>query len=160
MLPVQLDDIDIAVLKSLAEDGRKSFRAISREISVSTPTVKSRYLRLVNYGLIKSVRPVLDLSKVDKRARPDLGDSLHLLKQEKKHFHIYVEGLKVKLKCDFCGGPVHDKPKDGSFAAQSAGLPTRASTVQESRCSKNITETPKPLEIDLPLCHRIQTLQL
>ena len=116
MLPVQLDDVDIAVLKSLMEDGRKSFRAISREISVSTPTVKSRYQRLVNYGLIKSVRPMLDLSKVDKRARPGLGDSLQSLKQQKKHFHLYVEGLKVKLKCDFCGGPVHDKPKVLKFA--------------------------------------------
>lgn len=116
MLPVQLDDVDIAVLKSLMEDGRKSFRAISREISVSTPTVKSRYERLVNYGLIKTVRPVIDLSKVDKTTRPGLGDSLRSLRQQKKHFHVYVEGLKVKLKCDFCGGPVHDRPRVLKFA--------------------------------------------
>ncbi|MEP0824151.1 MAG: AsnC family protein, partial [Nitrososphaera sp.] len=45
-MPVQLDDTDVAILKSLMEDGRKSFRAISREIKVSTPTVKSRYERL------------------------------------------------------------------------------------------------------------------
>ena len=116
MLPVQLDEVDIAILKSLMEDGRKSFRAISREIKVSTPTVKSRYERLVNYGLIKTVRPVIDLSKVDKRTRPDLGASLRILKQQKKHIHLHVEGLKVKLKCDFCGGPVHDKPKVLRFA--------------------------------------------
>ena len=116
MLPVQLDEIDIAVLKSLMEDGRKSFRSISREIKVSTPTVKSRYERLVNYGLIKTVRPVIDLSKVDKRTRPDLGASLRSLKQQKKHIHLHVEGLKVKLKCDFCGGPVHDKPRVLKFA--------------------------------------------
>lgn len=116
MLPVQLDEVDIAVLKSLMEDGRKSFRAISREIKVSTPTVKSRYERLVNYGLIKTVRPVIDLSKVDKRTRPDLGASLRILRQQKKHIHLNVEGLKVKLKCDFCGGPVHDKPKVLKFA--------------------------------------------
>ena len=116
MLPVQLDEVDIAVLKSLMEDGRKSFRAISREIKVSTPTVKSRYERLVNYGLIKTVRPVIDLSKVDKRTRPDLGASLRILKQQRKHVHLHVEGLKVKLKCDFCGGPVHDKPKVLRFA--------------------------------------------
>lgn len=116
MLPVQLDEVDIAVLKSLMEDGRKSFRSISREIKVSTPTVKSRYERLVNYGLIKTVRPVIDLSKVDKRTRPDLGASLRSLKQQKKHIHLHVEGLKVKLKCDFCGGPVHDKPRVLKFA--------------------------------------------
>jgi DNA-binding Lrp family transcriptional regulator len=36
-LPVDLDDIDVAILKSLMEDDQKSFRAISREIKVSTP---------------------------------------------------------------------------------------------------------------------------
>jgi DNA-binding Lrp family transcriptional regulator len=56
-LPVELDNTDVALLKSLMEDGRKSFRAISREIKVSTPTVKSRYERLVNIGLIKAVKP-------------------------------------------------------------------------------------------------------
>jgi TRASH domain-containing protein len=38
------------------------------------------------------------------------------LKQQKKHIQLHVEGLKVKLKCDFCGGPVHDKPKVLKFA--------------------------------------------
>jgi DNA-binding Lrp family transcriptional regulator len=65
-LPLDLDDIDVAILKSLMEDGRKSFRAISRQINVSTPTVKSRYERLVNIGLTKSVKPEIDLSKVNR----------------------------------------------------------------------------------------------
>jgi DNA-binding Lrp family transcriptional regulator len=55
----------MAILKSLIEDGRKSFRAVSREIKVSTPTVKARYDRLVNMGLVKSVKPEIDLSKID-----------------------------------------------------------------------------------------------
>jgi DNA-binding Lrp family transcriptional regulator len=66
-LPVDLDDTDVAILKSLMEDGRKSFRAISREVKVSTPTVKNRYERLVNIGLIRSVKPEIDLSKVHDR---------------------------------------------------------------------------------------------
>ena len=68
-MSVDLDGTDIAILKSLMEDGRKSFRAISREIRVSTPTVKSRYERLVNIGLIKSVKPEIDLSKVYSRKK-------------------------------------------------------------------------------------------
>jgi DNA-binding Lrp family transcriptional regulator len=63
-LSVDLDSSDIAILKSLMQDGRKSFRAISREIKVSMPTVKSRYEGLVNIRLIKSVKPEIDLSKV------------------------------------------------------------------------------------------------
>ncbi|HKZ62346.1 MAG TPA: AsnC family transcriptional regulator [Nitrososphaera sp.] len=115
-MPIQLDDTDVAVLKSLMEDGRKSFRAISREIKVSTPTVKARYERLVNMGLIKSVKPEIDLSKVDRKSQSELGDTLESLKKQKKHFHVYVEGLNVKLKCEFCGGPIHGKPKVLKFA--------------------------------------------
>jgi DNA-binding Lrp family transcriptional regulator len=113
-LPVQLDDTDVAILKSLMADGRKSFRAISREIKKSTPTVKARYERLVNMGLIKSVRPEIDLTKIDKS---EFSDVLQELKKQKKHFHVQVDNLKVKLKCDFCGGPVHGKPKVLKFAS-------------------------------------------
>lgn len=115
-MPVQLDDTDVAIVKSLMQDGRKSFRAISREIKVSTPTVKARYDRLVNMGLIKAVRPEIDLSKVDKKGKNEFGGVLESLKKQKKHFHVYVEGLKVKLKCEFCGGPIHGKPKVLKFA--------------------------------------------
>jgi Lrp/AsnC family leucine-responsive transcriptional regulator len=116
MLPVQLDDTDVAIVKSLMEDGRKSFRAISREIKVSTPTVKARFERLVNMGLIKSIKPEIDMSKVDRRSKGDIDDTLQTLKKQKKHFHVYIEGLKVKLKCEFCGGPIHGKPKVLKFA--------------------------------------------
>jgi DNA-binding Lrp family transcriptional regulator len=117
VLPVQLDDTDVAILKSLMADGRKSFRAISREIKLSTPTVKARYERLVNMGLIKSVRPEIDLSRVDKRSKDEFGDTLLDLKKQKKHFHLHVDSdLKVKLKCDFCRGPVYGKPKVLKFA--------------------------------------------
>ena len=115
-MPVELDQVDMAILRSLMQDGRKSFRAISREIKVSTPTVKARYERLVNYGLIKAVRPEIDLSKVARNNRARFDDTLHSLSDKKKHFHVYSNGLKVKLKCDFCGGPVHDKPKVLKFA--------------------------------------------
>ena len=114
-MPVQLDDADVAILKSLMADGRKSFRAISREIGISTPTVKARYERLVNIGLIKAVKPEIDLSKIDKKSKDEF-DTLHDLKKQKKHFHLRVDGLKVKLKCDFCGGPIHGKPKVLKFA--------------------------------------------
>jgi DNA-binding Lrp family transcriptional regulator len=120
-LPVDLDNTDVAILKSLMEDGRKSFRAISREIKVSTPTVKSRYERLVNMGLIKSVKPEIDLSKVDRRKKNQFfGEEeekiIKQLKEQKKHFHVKVENMKVKMQCEYCGGPIHGKPKVLEFA--------------------------------------------
>jgi DNA-binding Lrp family transcriptional regulator len=102
-LQVDLDNADIAILKSLMEDGRKSFRAISREIKVSTPPVKSRYERLVNIGLTKSVKPEIDLSKVTRGKKKSQffgggeGETVNQLEEQKKHFHVkVVENMKVK----------------------------------------------------------------
>src|SRR5437899_12989395 len=64
-MPFSLTDSDVVILKGLLKDGRKSFRQISRETGISTPTVKARYDRLVNIGFIKSVSPILDFKKVD-----------------------------------------------------------------------------------------------
>jgi DNA-binding Lrp family transcriptional regulator len=118
-LPVDLDNIDISILKSLMEDGRKSFRAISREIKVSTPTVKSRFERLVNMGLIKSVKPEIDLSKVN-REKKNLffgEETIKQLEKQKKHFHVKVDdNLKVKMQCEYCDGPINGKPKVLEFA--------------------------------------------
>jgi DNA-binding Lrp family transcriptional regulator len=119
-LPVDLDGTDIAILKSLMQDGRKSFRAISREIKVSTPTVKSRYERLVNIGLIKAVKPEIDLSKVSRGKESQLfggEEAIKQLEQQKKHFHVKVEkNMKVKMQCEYCGGPINSKPKLLEFA--------------------------------------------
>ncbi|MGH9978600.1 MAG: Lrp/AsnC family transcriptional regulator [Nitrososphaeraceae archaeon] len=62
-MQIHLDPIDILIVKSLLKDGRKSFRQISRETGISTPTVKARFDKLVNIGFIKSVSPVLDFNK-------------------------------------------------------------------------------------------------
>ena len=121
-MPVDLDNTDVAILKSLMEDGKKSFRAISREIKVSTPTVKSRYEHLVNIGLIKSVKPEIDLSKVirgGKKKSQFFGgeETIKQLEEQKKHFHVkVVENMKVKMQCEYCGGPINSKPKVLEFA--------------------------------------------
>jgi DNA-binding Lrp family transcriptional regulator len=118
-LPIDLDNTDVAILKSLMEDGKKSFRAISREIKVSTPTVKSRYERLVNIGLIKSVKPEIDLSKVDRAKKSQyLGEKrIAKRRKKKKHFHVKLDdNMKVKMQCEYCGGPINSKPKILEFA--------------------------------------------
>src|SRR5687768_18416697 len=64
-MPLHLDINDIALIKSLLKDGRKSFRQISRETGITTPTVKARFERLINIGFIKGVLPVFDFNKVN-----------------------------------------------------------------------------------------------
>ncbi|NDB47176.1 MAG: AsnC family transcriptional regulator, partial [Nitrososphaeria archaeon] len=72
-MPFQPDDIDIAIIQSMMKDGRKSFRQISREIKISTPTVQARYERLVNVGLIKSVSPIIDSTILEKKTQKRIG---------------------------------------------------------------------------------------
>ena len=116
-MPYDLDDTDLAILKSLQEDGRKSFRQISREIKVSSPTIKTRYERLVNIGLIISVKPEFDLSKIGKREKSQLTKNyIQNLKEQKRHFHVKIDSLKVRIKCEFCNGPINNKPKVLKFA--------------------------------------------
>lgn len=129
-MPLQLDDYDVSILRSLLKDGRKSFREISRETGITTPTVKARFTRLVNVGFIKSVSPIFDSSLVENenilkaefdkqqysRAIENQGeaDNNKPLYQESK-FKI-KSGLKIKLSCEFCKGPILANPHVYRFA--------------------------------------------
>lgn len=139
-MPLRLDDYDVSILKSLLKDGRKSFREISRETGITTPTVKARFNRLVNVGFIKSVSPILDFDIVEGNiVRPDLqkdnnGNTIvieneHKTNKEKqynnqqqqqqqqdtKKFRI-KKGIKIKLDCEFCKGPITGDPHVFRFA--------------------------------------------
>ncbi|MFI5416700.1 MAG: AsnC family transcriptional regulator [Nitrososphaerales archaeon] len=113
-MPFQLDDLDIAILESLIKDGRKSFRQISREVKVSTPTVKARYERLVNIGLIKTVSPILDLGKLEDKTGARLENIR--TKAIKQHDIKITKNMLVKMTCDYCEGPVSEKPHILKFA--------------------------------------------
>jgi Lrp/AsnC family leucine-responsive transcriptional regulator len=129
-MPLQLDDYDVSILRSLLKDGRKSFREISRETGITTPTVKARFTRLVNVGFIKSVSPVFDSSLVENenilkaeldkqqnsRVIENQGDAdINNKPQESNRFKI-KRGLKIKLSCEFCKGPVLANPHVYRFA--------------------------------------------
>ena len=134
-MPVLLDKTDIAVIKSLLKNGRKSFRQISRETRITTPTVKARFERLVNIGFIKGVLPVFDFGKVN-NAPEGLIQIQNIHKQNKRkakenfhknsHKNIIEEaskietkitnGLQINLVCDYCQGPIFAKPRVLKFA--------------------------------------------
>lgn len=115
-MPLKLDTIDIAVLRSLLADGRKSFRQISRETKISTPTVKARYERLIKIGLVKAVVPLIDTGMLENKT----SKQLDLVRQKALQNHkIKIDDeMLVKMSCDYCEGPVHEKPhilKVGNF---------------------------------------------
>ena len=115
MLTITLTDTDIAVLRSLFDDGRKSFRQISKEIGVTTPTVKARFNRLLDMGVIRSVSPILDLDKLriskKKNGKDFEIDSLikyqeyvtkQLLQTKKDTESSYQNEISLNVKCDHC----------------------------------------------------------
>ena len=110
---VGLDDKDMAILKSLMEDGRKSFHAVSRETKVSTPTVKASYDRLVNMGLVNPVKPEIGLSKINIHNQKHFfsEENIKQLCEQNKHLHIKIDDLKIKMLCEYCGGPLNSKSK-------------------------------------------------
>jgi Lrp/AsnC family leucine-responsive transcriptional regulator len=137
-MPLQLDDYDVSILKSLLKDGRKSFREISRETGITTPTVKARFYRLVNVGFIKSVSPILDFDIVERNVvKPELekgnnGNSRVIENEDKtkkkKQYNSQQQeqlqdtkfrikkGIKIKLDCEFCKGPITGNPHVFRFA--------------------------------------------
>lgn len=134
-MPITLDEIDVSIVKSILEDGRKSFRQISRDTGITTPTVKARYERLLNIGFIKGVFPVFDFEKVESLGEKNLIQLDDLREDVKKRNTIYknshdnnieievyeiekriASGLSIKIICDFCDGPVFGKPKVLKFA--------------------------------------------
>jgi DNA-binding Lrp family transcriptional regulator len=133
-VPLQLDEIDIKIIESLVKDGRKSFRQISRETKITTPTVKARFKRLVNIGFIKGVIPIFDFNQIDKGEDKPLiqiqgikNDITKEGEEENTNADIFkietdkikqslISGLAIKMVCNFCKGPVYGKPKVLKFA--------------------------------------------
>jgi DNA-binding Lrp family transcriptional regulator len=133
-VPLQLDEIDIKIIESLVKDGRKSFRQISRETKITTPTVKARFKRLVNIGFIKGVIPIFDFNQIDKGEDKPLiqiqgikNDITKEGEEENTNADMFkietdkikqslISGLAIKMVCNFCKGPVYGKPKVLKFA--------------------------------------------
>ncbi len=111
-MPHELDDIDIGIVTSLQEDGRKSFRQIARELDISTPTVQARYQRLVNIGLIKSISPVIDSTNLANEQK----EKIPTCECHESHDVPLKSGMSVNIKCDLCDGPIGDKPHVYKFA--------------------------------------------
>ena len=112
-MPHELDDIDIGIVNSLKEDGRKSFRQISRELGISTPTVQARYQRLVNIGLIKSISPVIDPTNIINKQKKQIK----VLDDHESQDVNLKSGMSVKMECDLCEGPIGDRPHVFKFAS-------------------------------------------
>ncbi len=61
---VELDELDIDILRSLNDNARKSFRDIAKELQVSLTTVSNRVKAMEKAGVIQGYIPVIDATKL------------------------------------------------------------------------------------------------
>lgn len=59
-----LDDKDIAILKELRKDARRSTKAIAKDLAIPRATVHERIKRMLDKGVIKGFTAVPDYSKL------------------------------------------------------------------------------------------------
>jgi DNA-binding Lrp family transcriptional regulator len=57
-----VDDVDLTLLRALAEDSRLSQRALARQVGMSAPAVGERIARLERTGVIRGYRTEIDWS--------------------------------------------------------------------------------------------------
>lgn len=58
--PVPLDEIDLALLRLLAQDARASQRSLARELGMSAPAIGERLARMERTGVIRGYSVVVD----------------------------------------------------------------------------------------------------
>ena len=51
----KIDDIDLQIIKKLNDDGRTPFAQIAKQLGLSTGTIRQRYHRLVQDGILQVV---------------------------------------------------------------------------------------------------------
>ncbi|GAB4308979.1 MAG: Lrp/AsnC family transcriptional regulator [Methanobacteriaceae archaeon] len=70
---IDLDEVDKEILNLLNEDGRMSYRKISRKLDVSIGTVHNRIEKLMKTGVIKKFVPVIDHDKLGYKLTTVIG---------------------------------------------------------------------------------------
>ncbi len=80
---MDLDRTDVAILRALQEDARRSFRELARRVGVSVPTISARVANLEALGVLRGYHAVIDperlrqvLAVLTVRCRPRRADSV------------------------------------------------------------------------------------
>lgn len=63
-MTLSMDTLDKQILELLSDDGRKSYRKISRELGVSVGTIHNRVDKLTRSGIINKFVPVINHEKL------------------------------------------------------------------------------------------------
>ncbi len=61
---MDIDEIDIAILKEVQEDSKTSYRDIAKKLGLSVGTVHNRVKKMADMGVIRSFAAILDPEKL------------------------------------------------------------------------------------------------
>lgn len=61
---MDIDEIDIAIIEQLNDDGRASYREIAEAIDVSPSTVSARMRKLRHEDVLKGFKPIIDYGEL------------------------------------------------------------------------------------------------
>ncbi|MCK9151511.1 Lrp/AsnC family transcriptional regulator [Methanobacterium alcaliphilum] len=70
---VKIDEVDKKIISLLNEDGRMSYRKISRDLDISVGTVHNRVDKLMKTGVIKKFVPVINHSQLGYKLTAIIG---------------------------------------------------------------------------------------
>lgn len=70
---MSLDQLDLRIIRSLNQDGRKAFKTIAEELDVSDTTVRKRVKRMQEEGIIKKFMVLLDYNLMGKVVKAFIG---------------------------------------------------------------------------------------
>ncbi|MBM4240870.1 MAG: Lrp/AsnC family transcriptional regulator [Euryarchaeota archaeon] len=94
---VKIDETDKKILNLLTQDGRMSYRKISKKLDVSVGTVHNRVEKLLKSGVIKKFVPVIDHGKLGYKLTTVIGVRVKggLLRnwEDKTAYHKNVLGI-------------------------------------------------------------------
>ncbi|MDO8634381.1 MAG: Lrp/AsnC family transcriptional regulator [archaeon] len=96
----ELDKIDLRILQSLLDDGRMSFSAIAKEVSLTDVAIKKRFERLKRKGVIAAISANLDLkalgyeNPIFVQIRSEISKNKNLVKRLKE-FDSVVELYQI-----------------------------------------------------------------
>lgn len=85
-----MDHHDTKILKRLEEDGRVPFSTIAAELGISNTMVHQRVNKLIDQGIIRGIRPVLD----EKRMGFEWGSFTGLTLEKDHDTGRIIEALK------------------------------------------------------------------
>lgn len=85
---MELDHIDVEIIKLLQKDGRIMYKDIAQQVGVSLPTVRVRINRLMNLGVIKKFTVIVNPDRILGRVR-----ALFMLQVEPGHIDEVCQKL-------------------------------------------------------------------